>query len=326
MATKELILETLLKNKGKYISGEELSKDLNVSRMAINKAIQGLKQQGYTIKSVTNKGYLLENEPDVLNKLALAAELSKERVENIEVLESIDSTNIYAKNLAQNGVNNKYVVISNEQTKGKGRLGRTFVSPKNKGIYLSIIVKPNRDISNLTSITAFSSVAVCKAIENVYNIKTNIKWVNDVYINGKKVCGILTEASIEGETGKVDYLVIGIGINVNESTNEFPEEIKDIATSLKIQTGKEMKRNILCVELIKQLDTMIDNLDKNDEYFTGYKDRCNTIGKEVEINTFTEKKLGFVKALNEDFSLTIEYPNGLIEKLSSGEVSIKNIK
>lgn len=325
MTLKVEVIKILRSKQEEYVSGEFLSKTFNVSRMAINKCIKNLKQEGFVIESSTKKGYKLIEDVKKISKEELSIYLPKERLKLIEVLEKIDSTNNYVKLKAQNGINNGFIAIANEQTKGKGRLGRSFVSLKNKGIYLSICIKINEFAKKLTNITAFSAVAVCKAIEKTIDINTEIKWVNDIQINGKKVCGILTEASIEAESGVVDFLVVGIGINVNENNNDFPLELKNIATSLQLETNKSINKNELCANLIKELDDMVINLTKENNYFEEYKNRCNTIGKNVLVNDFKETKEGFVENLNDDFSLKIRFNEGEIKNISSGEVRIQKL-
>ena len=254
---KDDVLKLIARENG-YISGETISKELGVTRAAVNSAVKSLREDGYEITSSTNKGYLLVNCPDILSKGSITALLPDTRDGEVNVFESVDSTNTVLKGLASGGAPSGTVVIADHQTGGKGRRGRSFESPSGVGIYLSYLLKPESGFDKISDLTSWTAVAIADAIKNAYGLDTQIKWVNDLLMNRKKICGILTEASVEGESGYIDTCIIGIGVNVNES--EFPSEISEIATSLSIENGgKKFFRAKLAAEIIKSMDILKDN-------------------------------------------------------------------
>lgn len=226
MLIKGKVLKILEENKGKNISGEEIAKKLNISRTSIWKAINALRSEGYTINAVTNKGYSLATNTDFISKEGISLYLNNE-YSNIDIYtyKLVSSTNDVAKTLALNGAKHGTVIISEEQSAGKGRLGRVFYSPANTGIYMSIILRPNLTAMDSVLITTSASVAICNAIQKVTGIECQIKWINDIYLNNKKVGGILTEASTNFESGTIDYLILGIGLNFNKPKESFPKEL-----------------------------------------------------------------------------------------------------
>ena len=227
------ILEKLSENTDGYLSGEKISKDLNISRSAVWKQIEALRKEGYLINSSTNGGYILCDTPDIITFYEMEKALKGRRIDApILAFQSINSTNKYAKQLVEENAQNGTLIISNEQTLGKGRFSRTFFSPANKGIYMSLIYNLSINASNSSLVTVVAALSVCKAIEKLYNIKPTIKWTNDIYLGEKKVCGILTQATLEAETGFINSVIIGIGVNVQNEEDDFDEEIKNLATSL----------------------------------------------------------------------------------------------
>lgn len=251
--TKDSVL-TILRNENKYVSGETISNLLGVSRAAVNTAVKTLRAEGYDILSTTNKGYYLNAVPNSLNQNELSVYLTKQRMKSVICLDCVDSTNNRLRDLALSGAPDGQIVIANEQFSGRGRRGREFVSPKDKGIYLSMLFYPNSLPSDIIEITAWTAVAVNNAIQSVCGIRAGIKWVNDLVLNQRKVCGILTEMSVESESGYVQYVIIGIGLNVNEKESDFPKEIRNIATSLSLETNTAYSRAHLASEIIKELD------------------------------------------------------------------------
>ena len=247
MLIKGKVLKILEENKGKNISGEEIAKKLNISRTSIWKAINALRSEGYTINAVTNKGYSLATNTDFISKEGISLYLNNEYSKiDIYTYKLVSSTNDVAKTLALNGAKHGTVIISEEQSVGKGRLGRVFYSPANTGIYMSIILRPNLTAMDSVLITTSASVAICNAIQKVTGIECQIKWINDIYLNNKKVGGILTEASTNFESGTIDYLILGIGLNFNKPKESFPKELETIASSLFSNNNGNINRNILC--------------------------------------------------------------------------------
>lgn len=321
--TKDKVL-AILKKSSSFISGEEISKELHVSRAAVNVAVKSLRKEGYNISSSTNKGYKLINSPDKLNVGELLALLPEERVANIICLDTVDSTNTYLKLQAQQCTPSGLVVVANEQTKGRGRYGRNFQSSKDKGIYLSMLMRLDSSPAETANITAWVAIAISNAIEAIYGKLPSIKWVNDLLMNGKKICGILTEMSVEGESGRVQYVVTGIGVNVNNQQLDFSEDIRSIASSLAIETGKNINRAQLTAEIIKNLDKMIlDWPHKKEEYLLAYKSRCVVLNKQVRFLRNGKEEQGIAEDIDDNFGLVIRFADGHIESVSSGEVSVK---
>lgn len=323
--TKDQVIAILRRNGG-YVSGEEISRSLGISRAAVNTAVMSLRNEGYKILSSTNKGYMLNDNEDRLNLGELMARLPEKRSENIMYLKTVDSTNNYLRELAQNGAPDGTVVISDEQTKGKGRLGRSFSSPADSGVYLSMLMRPDSIPAQTASITAWVAVAMCDAIEAVSGIRPGIKWVNDLVINKKKVCGILTEMSVETESGSIQYLIIGIGINVNEHQSDFPEEIRHIAGSLTSETGKRFSRAELACQMINSLDKLRCDWPGNKKaYLEAYKNSCITIGKEVRVFRGNRETTGYAETIDDDFGIVIRFDDGSRETFTSGEVSVRGL-
>ncbi len=323
--TKDHVI-AILRKSDEYVSGEEISQVLGVSRAAVNSAVKSLRKDGYHILSSTNKGYLLSGSPDKLNAGELLALLPAGRTERIVHLETVDSTNNYLRMLAQEGAPDGFIAVANEQTGGRGRLGRSFQSPKDKGIYLSMLMRPDSLPAEAVNITAWVAVAMCDAIETVSGVRPGIKWVNDLVMNGKKICGILTEMSVESENGHIQYVITGIGINVNGQENDFSEEIRHIATSLAMETGTEINRAQLACEMIKGLDRLrADWPEKKEAYLSAYRKDCITLGKEVRLLRNGIEKTGAAEDIDNDFGLVVRFSDGRCESITSGEVSVRGL-
>lgn len=332
--TKDKVL-SILKGKKEYISGESISRELGLSRAAVNKAVKALQSEGYMISAVNNKGYSLLESPDILNEVELASLLPKGRMENIIIFDSIPSTNIRLNELAYEGASDMTVAIANEQTGGRGRRGRSFSSPKNKGIYLSYLMRRKEAPEDVTEITAWTAVAVSKTIEEVCGAFVGIKWVNDIILGDRKICGILTEMSIENESRSIKSIIIGIGINVNEEPSDFNEELRHTASSIYSELGKKINRTELAAELIRQLDRLNEDFPSNKtEYLEYYRKHCQFIGNKIliyETNTGEGSERSGAReaealSINDDFSLKIRFEDtGEIKDLNSGEVSIRGL-
>lgn len=318
MTTKSKIIEFLEQNKNKYISGESLAKSLNISRNAVCKTISQLRKNGYIIESSVKKGYKLNTDSDVISPEGISVLTSpKINKENIMIFDILDSTNDTAKQLAAKGSKNKTVVIANQQTSGKGRLGRSFYSPKDSGIYMSIIYTPKISANDSILITTCTSVAVSRAIEKICGVKTYIKWVNDIICHNKKVCGILTEAVTSFENLALQYVIIGIGINCFE--HEMPDDLLHKAGA--ISKDRNFSRNALCAEILNQFFRLADNIE-NREFIHEYKEKSIVVGKNIEI--LSNGKTYNAKAIDIDESggLVVKTENGEIQTLNSGEVSL----
>lgn len=315
MALKDDILSELMVNR--FISGEELAEKYYVSRNSVWKAVKQLRDEGYEIEAVTNKGYCLKGDINKINAGSIRKRLKSEW--SFEILPETDSTNNYAKELAITGKRNKTVVITEKQSGGKGRLGRPFYSPEGNGLYMSVLCRPEINVDCAPLITSFIAVAVAKAIEKLSGQDVNIKWVNDVYMNGKKICGILTEAGFDFEGGTVDYAVIGIGINVLGT--DFPEELINIATSIEKETGLKISRNDLAAEVLNNLENMSCEI-KNKKYLDIYREKSNVIGKRIKVTYGSQVFYAEALDINENAALIVKTEYG-IKTLNSGEVSIK---
>src|SRR5574344_4073 len=258
---REKILEVILDNEKEFISGEELSKKLGISRTAIWKHIRILRSQGYNIESVNKKGYRLVDEPtDLLNPQNIYRNLKTKFIgKNVLHFETIDSTNNYAKKIGNELIDGS-VIISEEQTKGKGRLGRVWESKAGEGIWMSIILKPNIIPNKAPFITLIAGASIVKAL-NILGVDAKIKWPNDITINNKKLSGILTELSAEIE--RVNYIVVGIGMNVKDT--DFEEELKDKATSL-YKENYNVSRIDIVKEILCQFEKLyLDYIEKDDK-------------------------------------------------------------
>lgn len=330
-SVKDRFLSMLIKSSD-YVSGEAASKALGVSRAAVNSAVMSLRNEGYGIDSATNRGYLLTSKPDRIDPGTLGAILSPERIESVTVLPIVDSTNNYCKDLARKGAPEGTVVISESQTGGKGRRGRSFLSPPGCGIYLSYLLRPKTGIEKISEITCWTAVAVCDAIKEAYGFDSSIKWVNDVLMNRMKICGILTEASVEAESGAIDSCIIGIGINVNEKRSDFPDELSSVASSISIENGgKIFMRSELAAALIKRLDALAAGWPSaHNEYLESYRSYCITPGNRIAAYTTmsgdSPEQTGEAVSIGDDFSLEVRFDGSSgTTSLKSGEVSVRGL-
>lgn len=323
MKLKENVLNELEANRGNSISGAQLAKKLGVSRTAVWKAIEELRKDGIEISAITNKGYILNSDDNSLSAEGIKAVLGKTNY-NIHVERIVTSTNTVLKEMAKDGEASGYVLAAQEQTAGKGRLGRKFYSPDKTGIYLSIILRPKITIENALFITTSAAVAVSRAIETVSDgkVKAQIKWVNDVFVNGKKVCGILTEASVDFESGGLEYAVLGIGVNILPPENNFPEEICNVATSVFSSRNHKNIRNRLAAEILRELERLPDNF-MSKEVLDEYRSRSMLIGKKVYAVSSDKKDSCVVLDIDDKARLIVRFDDGSEKALSTGEVSIK---
>ena len=325
MSIKSNILKELEKNKDKLISGSKLAKNLNVSRTSIWKYIEELREEGYEIKAIPNKGYSLSSKNDLISAEGISNYLKENHMSiSIHTFKSVTSTNEIAKPLALEGAPHGTVVIAEEQTAGKGRMGRSFYSPSKSGIYMSIILRPNLKVCDSVLVTTAASVAICKAIENITNIKAQIKWINDIVINYKKVCGILTEAVTDFETGNIQHIIIGIGINFTTEKDSFPLEIQPIATSLFNKENCNTTRNHLCAEIINEILFMINEI-KNYNFINEYKARSIILNEKISFTKNGATNFGTAIDINDDGSLVVAKDNGETVILNTGEISIRRI-
>lgn len=325
MSIKSNILKELEKNKDKLISGSKMAETLNVSRTSIWKYIEELRTEGYEINAIPNKGYSLSSKNDLISAEGISNYLKEDYISiPIHIFKSVPSTNETAKQLALEGAPHGTVVIAEEQTAGKGRMGRSFYSPSKTGIYMSIILRPNLKVCDSVLVTTAASVAICKAIENITKIKAEIKWINDIVINYKKVCGILTEAVTDFETGNIQHIIIGIGINFTTEKDAFPLEIRSIATSLFNKNNCTTTRNHLCAEIINEILFMIKAI-KNYNFIDEYKARSIILKEKISFIKNGITNFGTAIDIKDDGSLEVLKDDGETVILNTGEISIRRI-
>ncbi len=319
---RDKILEELYKNRGSYTSGEMLATSLGVSRTAIWKHINILKEKGYNIETILGRGYKLLEMGDKLLPGEIKTLLNNNTIgKQIIYFDSIDSTNNYAKKEIKK-LENGTIILSEEQLSGRGRRGRDWTSPKGTGIWMSLVLKPNIPTREGIKMTQIAAAAVCKSIRELIKLDTLIKWPNDIVINGKKVCGILTEMA--GELDEIKYIVIGIGINVN--TKDFPDEIKENATSLFIEGNKKIDRRNLLVDILENFEILyndyMENLSLN-ETLSIIRNYSAVLGKNIRVIRGKLEKRGKAIDIDNNGMLLVEMEDGSSELISSGEVSIR---
>ncbi len=318
---KTKILNALETQRGKYVSGEELADSLGVSRAAVWKSIESLRKEGHRIKATTNKGYMLESESDLLTAKGISSHLKEgSKVSRVICLGEVDSTNNYAKKLAMNGEPHGTLIAANRQTAGRGRRGHSFESPAGTGLYMSLILRPETEAGKFQMITVADAVAVCLAIEAIYpesKGSIGIKWVNDVYFRGKKICGILTEAVTGFESGEIESVVTGIGINV--STKKFGAETSEIAGAIFADDDICFGRNELCARVADYVMEFAEDLD-NPAIIQVYRERSILTGREISYLKGERKCFGHVKGIDDKGGLIVRNDEGEIETLRSGEV------
>ncbi len=331
MSTKEEVLSILQSNTSNFISGQELANMLYVTRASVWKAIKSLQADGYQIDAVTNKGYRLSPTFDPINIEDISQKINtSDRQIKVIYLDEVDSTNDHVRRLE--GENHEDILlIAGCQTKGRGRRGRDFFSPKNTGLYMSLLLHTNSDTNNIPHITAITASAVAKAIDHViFRDKdiSKIKWVNDIYINKYKISGILTEAFSYMEDEDSSYIIIGIGINIFVPDNGFPKELKKIAGAIISDTKASKDANLENIRgrLSSRIINNIFYYKENQiECLEVYRNKSNLIGNYVQINDFKEnhhKNYSKVVGIDDEYRLIIENDNGNRQALSSGEVSV----
>ncbi len=323
---KEAILALLMRGGADYISGEAMSEALGVSRAAVWKAIDGLRAEGVAIEALPRRGYRLGATPDRLTRGSIRPYLA-DPDRPLICLDTVDSTNNYAKNrTVTGGIAGGTAVVSDEQTGGRGRLGRSFQSPKGKGVYVSVLWKPDIPPVRALNLTACVAVAVCEGIEAATGIKPGIKWTNDLVLKGRKLGGILTEMAVEGETGALQYVVTGIGINANHGPEDFSDEVRPLAISLAEALGHPVERGRLCACLLNALDAMYaDWLAGRGDFHARYRENCLTLGKPVKLLRGDRAEDAFAEDIDGDFGLIVRHPDGRRETVNSGEVSVRGL-
>lgn len=325
MSVKETVLHVLEENKGLVVSGQSIAREAGSSRAAVWKAITQLREEGHIIEASTNKGYILSSKSDLLSSDGIHSFCKELAKEKIFCFKTIDSTNAKAKQLAVQGGIDVALIVSEEQTNGRGRMRRSFFSPNSTGIYMSLLFKPDFDISKSILVTTAASVAVCRGIDSVLGIDCKIKWVNDIFLADRKIGGILTEGITDFESGQVEYIVIGIGINYWAPNVPFPEDIKNTAGSL-LDKMSLKSRNELIGEITSQLIDLLSSLN-NIDFLEEYKSRSFILGHQVIFSTLKNGQIspqsGKAVDIDSDGGLVVLLDDGKIETINSGEVTIR---
>ncbi len=327
LLTRYQILEALREREGQTVSGGELAETLNISRTAVWKSIATLQCEGYRIESVHNRGYRFQ-ESEVFSGYEIQRRLTTRIVgQPVVFLEEVGSTNDYAKILASQGGVNGTAVVARTQTGGKGRLGRRFESPAEKGVYFTLLLRPDIRLEVLNRITLLTAVAVADAVEELTGVRPGIKWTNDLYLEGRKLCGILTECSVEGETGRVSYVAVGIGMNLHQTPEDFPPELRDKAGSLEMVTGKHVAAADYAAAAFRCFERLFfdGNFPENqEEVLRRYREGIFFLGQEIEVREVAgESYRATAVDVDAEGRLVVRDKEGCLRKLNSGEISIQ---
>ncbi|MGO4946334.1 biotin--[acetyl-CoA-carboxylase] ligase [Blautia sp. Sow4_E7] len=321
MTVKSRLLELLEQHKGETLSGEDIGRELSCTRAAVWKAVNSLRQEGYPIEAGPNKGYMLARESNLISAEGIRLFLEHPQVE-VRIFDEISSTNLVARQMAVSGqAGHGSFVVAMEQTAGRGRRGREFYSPKGSGIYLSVILEPQGTLEGSLLITTAAATAVYKAVKEVCGVELGIKWVNDLYKENRKVCGILTEAVTDFESGNIEFAIVGIGLNLYVEPELFPEELQEVAGGIyeDQQSAKKADRNRLAAQIVNHLLEETRELKLSEEYVE------HNIVPGNEITIIDNKSSRSARALSicPDGKLLVQESDGTQSKLSFGEISIK---
>lgn len=325
MTTDAQILAALRNVDDVGVSGAELSKQLGISRAAVWARIDDLRKVGYDIEASPHLGYRLLDSPDVLHADDLIARLGKTKVigRDIRVFEQTTSTNDVAEKLARDGVKEGVVVFAESQTKGRGRLGRKWISPVRKGLWFSILLRPDLRPQESTQLTIASATALCRAIRAETGILPDIKWPNDILINGRKTAGILTEMS--AEVDKVRYVILGIGMDANLTAADWPADVRKVATSLRIESGESISRPALATRVLRELDNDYSRIcaGQFEAVADEWEEQCSTIGRPVTIRIGDRQIRGRAESLDDDGALLLRTEHGHLERVIGGDVTLE---
>lgn len=323
MKRKEALYAILSEHAGTYCSGEALAQQLGISRAAVWKAVQTLRtESNVPIQSHAKLGYCIPKDADLLDEIAVRQRLQTRQLGSVLYHHTtVDSTNTVCKQLAAEGAVHGTVVMADGQSAGRGRMGRTFYSPVNTGLYFSVILRENLTMPMAQQVTCCAAVAVAEAIESLYQLPAQIKWVNDVLYQKKKLCGILTEAAWNCEDGQMDYMVVGIGINIRQTAVTMPPELHDIVSSLEESGCEQVHRSVLLAEILNRFEMQLETLPEHG-FLEAYRKRSCLKGERVTAWQGMEKREGVVTGIAEDGALLLQLDNGEQIALQSGEVTL----
>lgn len=314
----------LLAGAAGHISGEEMSRALGVTRAAVWKEIEALRRAGWPIESSTRKGYRLAGPPPALSAPYICAQLGKENLfaGKVRVEPLVDSTNTQLKSEAH-ATPTGSALLAEEQSEGRGTHGRSFQSPRGDGLYLSVLIRPHVGLSDLLTLTGWVAVAAREGVAKASGAPVDIKWLNDLYLNGKKLCGILTEFALLAESGEPDYVVVGMGVNMNQTAETFADQgLGGIATSLALE-GCPVERNHLAVCLLEALDKLNREFPaKRADYLERYREHCVTLGRRVSFDGEGALQTGAAAGVDDSFALLVDGDDGKKHTVSSGTVKM----
>ncbi len=324
MIVKQEVLTILENRRGESVSGEEIAEKLSVSRNCVWKAIRSLRLEGHEIEAGTNRGYRLTEESGRLSAQSVTKHLSDKAKSffRVETKDKVTSTNTVIKELGEKGEAEGFVMIAQEQTHGKGRLGRSFYSPPGTGLYMSILLRPPFTADKALFITTSAAVAVARAIEETTGREAKIKWVNDIYCDGKKVCGILTEASMNFENAMLSYAVLGIGINISDPPGGFLPELREIVGSVCRDGAVGDIKSRLAASVLNSFLGFYEAMEEK-AFLQEYRSRSFLTGEEVAYEVNGKKRHATVIDIDDMARLVVRLPDGSVETLGAGEVSVR---
>ncbi len=312
----------LLKRKDGFVSGQEISAGFGITRAAVWKKIKLLKKKGFVIDAAPSKGYKLVKSPEFSTD-EIRADVASDFWKTFYFYDSVDSTNEVAASLSlKNEVESGTVVIADSQKRGRGRLGRTWISPPGVNIYMSVILRPEIPPKDATLLTVLAAVASATALRDMTEIDFSIKWPNDLIVSGKKVGGILTE--VRSEPDSIKIAIIGIGINVNIARKDFPDEIKSIATSVRGETGKYHSRSEIISRILNEFEGWYMTLVNigREPLLEKWRQLSSTLGKEIEVTTSRETISGFAEDIDEEGMLIVKLRSGALKRISAGDIEV----
>ncbi len=324
--TRDAIILTALREAGRdAVSGADLAHQLGISRAAVWAHIQELRALGYDITASPHHGYRLLSTPDLLHADDLLSRLGKPQLigRDIRVFRATTSTSDVVEKLARDGVAEGVVVFAEAQTRGRGRLGRRWVSPAGKGLWFSVLLRPRLRPQQMTQLTIAAATAVARAVRAQTSLRPEVKWPNDLLLGGRKFGGILTELS--GEQDRVRHAVLGIGLDVNVTASDFPPELRRGATSLRIESGQPVPRAELAVAVLRELEVDYARLTTGrfEEVADEWEALCTTLGRDLEVSIGERRLRGRAEALDQDGSLLLRTDYGRLECVTGGDVTLR---
>lgn len=318
MTSRDKILSLFRNNPDAFISGQEISRTLNVSRAAVWKQVELLREQGFEIEAQRSKGYRLLAGPDLLLASEIEKDLNCQHLgKSLICLADIDSTNARARQLAEQGAPDGTVIIADRQSAGRGRLGRRWESPSAVNLYCSILLRPQIPVQQAPQMTFLSAVAVAETLDHLYQLPAKVKWPNDVLVGGKKIAGLLNEMS--AETEQIHFVILGIGVNLNMTAEQFPEKLNYPATSVLLETGGEIDRAVFVAEFLQRIDGYYGEF--LEEGFVSIRRRWEALCGLMNLRVKIDNRLtGTVVGLDTDGALRLQLDDGRVERIMAGDV------